>query len=269
MSPLIEINDFNWQDHVDGYLPDGTMRAKGLIPRDWDALPHGAVDGATPFPDELLIPESDWDAWIAYEEARQNSLQHVRDRGMNGQQIPSLDQDGVGYCWIHDPTNAMKLLRAKMGLPYVPLSAFMAGCIIKGYRDQGGNAIDGIQFFAEKGICSEAFWPAQSMSRANDKPEMWANAALHKCQNWWECSDDPRKRRLQVASALLRKWPVCGDFNWWGHSVVMVRLLSHTDTLIWNSWGDGWSQKGMGKLSGSKAWPDNATIPYVEMASAA
>lgn len=269
MPELVTINDHNWTDHVEHVGPEGEYRAKGLIPRDFRVQYHGCVAQAEPFPDELLIDEAEWDERIAEQVAKQSSMEDIRNFGMDGQQIPSLDQDGIGYCWIHSGTNCMKIGRAISGEPYVPLSAFMAGSIIKNYRDEGGNGIDGVKFFATKGVCSEKYWPAQARNPKYDTPEMWANAALHKALRWYDLSPNASTRRKQVASCLLRNIPVIGDFNWWGHSVMMIRLVSRTETNIWNSWSDSWSVKGIGKLQGSKAWPDNAVALNVESAAAA
>lgn len=267
MGNLVTINDHNYLSFVDHHGDDGKLRAKGLVPRDWSVQPHGYCAFAESFPDALLIDEAEWDERIAEQEAKQSSMQHIRDRGLNGASIPSLDQDGVGYCWIHSGTNCMKLARAIAHLPYVPLSAFMAGSIIKNYRDEGGNGIDGVEFFATKGICSESFWPAQARNPKYDTPEMWANAALHKAQRWYDLSSNSDLRRKQVASCLLRCIPVLGDFDWWGHSVAMARLMSRTKTKIWNSWSDSWGANGMGDLEGGKAWPDNAVAVVTESAS--
>jgi hypothetical protein len=266
MGELITIGDDNWMDHDTHIGPDGLPRAKGLIFRDWRQHPQGCLAVAPSF-DLDLIPESEWAARIADQEANQSSLQHIRDKGNNGAQIPTYDQDGKGYCWAHSSTSAVTLARAANNEPYVPLSAFAVACIIKGYRDQGGNGIDSLQFIADRGIPSAQFWPMQSMSSSNDKPETWANAALHKCIKFLDCSDDPQLRRQQVATASLLGLPVIADYNWWSHSVCLIRVMSPTTTRIFNSWGDSWSQQGVGDLTGSKAWPDDAWVVVTEAAS--
>ena len=156
--------------------------------------------------------------------------------------------------------------RAIEGLPYVGLSPYAACCIIKNYRDEGGNGIDSLEFAASRGYPSDQYWPMQSMSRANDNPATWANAAQHKALVWRECSDNAAQRRLEVGSALLMNRPVIGDFDWWGHSVMVGVLLSPDSTLILNSWGD-WSDHGWGILQGRKAWPDAAWVLCTETAS--
>jgi hypothetical protein len=261
---LITIDDANYTQFLDHVDPDtGERKAKGLRPRNYATHPVGYL-GKLAEPFSLpIIPESEWADRIAEQEAKQSSLQHIRDKGNNGQPIPSYDQDGKGYCWAHSSTSAVTLIRARENQPYVPLSAYMVACIIKGYRDQGGWGSESLEFIAKNGIPSAKFWPMQSMSRSNDNAEMRANAALHKVTEWWDCAEDGRTRRLQVATALLMGLPVISDFNWWSHSVCLIRLLSPTKTRLWNSWGDSWSQNGVGDLDGSKAWPDSAWVPRV------
>ena len=267
MGQLITINDQNYEAFIDHVGDDGQQRKRGLIPRDYKKNPVGSYAAAQEeFPDSLLIPEGDYGDWIAEQEKMQSSLQHIRDKGNDGKPIPPKDQDGVGYCWIHSGTMAMELVRALNNEPFVQLAAFMAGCLIKGYRDEGGNGIEGPEFFAVNGICTEQFWPEKSMKRSNDTPEMRKNAAMHKCLRWWDTSDNSAKRKRQVISASLRSWPVIADFNWWGHSVLLIRVLSIMKSRILNSWGQ-WGDNGIGDLENGKAWPDNACIPCVESAS--
>src|SRR5206468_3151790 len=134
-----------------------------------------------------------------------------------------------------------------------------------------------------------------------------ANAALHKVTaGWVDLASAPYDRNLtfdQVGTLLLSNVPVVSDYNWWGHSVCAMDLVNGTQMRdntrdpssgkkaalrvfdeIWgmndpvtggygvrilNSWGDGWSDHGMGLLSSSKAVPNGAVAPRVVTASAA
>ena len=233
----------------------GERKAHGLVPRDFRTHPVGCYAHAKPF-DLPLIPESEWQARLDAQIAAKAQLPNVRDRGMNGQPIPSRDQDGKGYCWAHSSTSAAMISRAKAGEPYADLSAFMVACIIKGYRDEGGWGAESLEFIAQNGIPTSQFWPQQSMSRSNDNPAMRANAALHKFTNWRDL--DPNNMKAQLVTCLLLGFPVVSDFNWWSHSVCTLDLVSISPfrTRILNSWGDSWSSNGTGVLEGSKAVPD-------------
>ncbi len=268
MGQLITIDHTNVQQHIDPWIgPDGQERAKGYIPRDRTAHPEGCLGALAPAFDLEIIPESDWSKWIAKQESDQSSCQHFRNISMNGSPIPSRDQNGKGYCWGHSGTSCALAVRARQALPYADLSAYAVCCIIKGYRDEGGNGIDGIQFQAERGIPTSQFWPQQSMSRSNDNPQTWANAALNKIGKWLECSGDDNTRRLQVATASLLGYPVIADYNWWSHSVMFARLVAPNKGRIWNSWGDSWSDNGMGDLAENHMWPDDAWVLVTEEAS--
>jgi hypothetical protein len=260
--PILTIHEHNADYHQIWTGPDGQVRAKGLIPRDYQKNPLGSYEAIKPFPLQL-IPENEWQGRLDAIHAAKASLIDIRNRGMNGQPIPSRDQNGKGYCWMHSGTSAAMIIRAIMGAPYADLSAYAGACMIKNYRDEGGNGIDGVQFIGERGIPTSQFWPQQSMSRANDNPQTWANAAQNKYQDWSEL--DPAQAKAQLVTSILNGIPVVSDFNWWSHSVCTVDIVSFSPftTTIWNSWGDSWSQNGMGNLVGNHAVPDGAVLPLV------
>ena len=267
---LITIDDSNYLGYAKPPLLDGEPRASGLVPRDLETHPIGCYAAAKPFPRDLLIPRTEWRDRLEQQKRDRARLIDVRNRGKFGEPIPALDQDGKGYCWAHSSVSACLLARAAQGEPWVDLSAFAVACIIKNYRDQGGWGAASLDFIAERGVPTSEFWPQQSMSRANDKPETWENAKLHRFVEWY----DLKTRDLdEFVTALLLGWPVVSDFNWWGHSVCTMCLeqvgdkIADLETWILNSWGDGWSQHGAGKLKGSKALPDDAIACCVTTSS--
>jgi hypothetical protein len=152
--------------------------------------------------------------------------------------------------------------------PYADLSAFAVACIIKHYKDEGGWGSQSLEWIAENGIPTSEFWPQKSMAKANDNPAMRANAKLHIITEWMDL--EPRNKE-QLVTCLLSGIPVVSDFNWWGHSVCTIDLVSLKPfrTRIWNSWGDSWSEKGTGLLEGKKAIPDGQIAPRVILAAAA
>ncbi len=152
-----------------------------------------------------------------------------------------------------------------MGEPYADLSAYAVACIIKGYRDEGGWGAESLEFIADRGIPTSQFWPQQSMSRSNDKPETWANASLHKFTEWMDLDDSGPAVKQQLVTCLLLNLPVVVDYNWWSHSVCAMDLVSLNPfrIRIWNSWGDSWSENGTGILEGNKAIPNGALAARV------
>lgn len=173
-----------------------------------------------------------------------------------------------GNCWAHSSTSAALLTRAVNNQPFADLSAYAVACIIKKFRDEGGWGSESLEFIAERGIPTSEFWPQRSMSRSNDNDKTWANAALHKFSEWRDM-DPGSSMKKQIVTCLLLNLPVVSDFNWWGHSVCSMDLVSITPfrTRILNSWGDVWSENGSGILEGSKAIPNGALCACVMTAS--
>lgn len=245
---------------------------RGLVARDYTVTPVRMVNAVT-LP---LIPRSEWSGRIKQMEEEKSRLSDIRMRGNNGEPIPSLNQGQKGYCWNHAAVQAAIMLRAAMHQPYVPLSGYAAACIIKGYRDEGGWSALGLDFAVERGIPSQEFWAQGSMSRDNDNPATWANAALHKVsESWVDVAAPVYDRDLsfdQVITCLLSRIPVAVDLMWWAHAVCALDAVETEPgkfgIRILNSWGDSWGDRGMGVLAGSKAVPDNAVALRVTGASA-
>jgi hypothetical protein len=256
----IIINDQNFAQFVTPTV-DGEVKAMGLVPRDYEKCPVGYMACAKPF-DLPLIPESEWEDRLAAQKAAKAQLSEVRNRGMNGKPIPSRDQNGKGYCWAHSSTSAALIVRAIENQPYADLSAFAVACIIKRFRDEGGWGAESLEFIADRGIPTSEFWPQKSMAKANDNEKTWANAKLHRVTEWMDLEP---KNKAQLVTCLLSGIPVVSDFNWWGHSVCTIDLVSLNPfrTRIWNSWGDSWSENGTGILEGRKAIPDGQIAPRV------
>jgi hypothetical protein len=243
----------------------------GLIPRNFMKNPVGSYPAAPAF-DLPLLTDDEIEAGIRAEASGAKlSLQHIRDRsGPDGNRIPSLDQNGQGYCWAYSTTSASMLARAAAGMPYVRLSAHMIGCLVKGYRNQGGWNAQSVAFAAQNGIASTAFWAEKSMSRSNDTPEMRANAKQHALFEYMDLDDGGENLKRQMATSLLMGIPYASDHNWWSHSVCACRLIAWRPTikvLIWNSWADSWSDAGMGVLEGSRAVPNGAIAVRVSRPS--
>lgn len=234
---------------------DGEVKGHGLVKRDWSIYPakmFGHLPSTMP-----IIPRSEWDARFDEQEKEQSSLKHLRMRtGPNGSHIPSLDQNGQGYCWAYSTVMGMILTRVKNNQPYVRLSAHAVGCKVKGFRDQGGWCGLSAKFVRENGCPSVALWPEKSMSRTHDKPETWANAALHKVtEDYADLTLPVHAQNMtedQVATCLFHNQPCSLDWDEWGHSVCGIRWCrveagSWTPEII-NSWSDSWGDKGTGKI---------------------
>lgn len=253
---LITINDSNYLQHLAQEQTDGRM--KGMMPRNYRTHPLGCYSAAKPF-SMPLIPVSEQQGRLDYQIANNSSANDIRNIGMAGSMIPSRDQDGQGYCWGHSPPTCMLAMRAMMGEPYADLSPFSVCCPIKNFRDEGGWNAEAVQYIAENGVATSATWPQQSMSRSN----VAASAEERKKYKFTEWMDlDPGDMEQQMITVLLTGGVLAGDFPWWSHSVAIVALLAlkPLKVLIWNSWSDSWSQKGVGALEGRKAVPSGGAI---------
>ncbi len=228
-------------------------------------------------PSEMpLIPRSELSARIKEKNETKSSLWHLRQVAANGSQMPTLDQNGQGFCWAYSTTRCVMYDRAKAGSPYKRLSAHAVGCKVKGFRDEGGWCGLSAKFIRENGVPTVEFWTEKSMARANDNAKTWENAALHKpTEEWSDLTSAVYDQNLtfdQLATCLLLNIPCAVDFNWWGHSVCAIELVEvepgDFGIRIDNSWTDGWGEQGTGILRGSKSIPDGAIAICVTGASA-
>lgn len=288
------IGQDNFQNYCGNVFHDGEQKKFGLIPRDYAKYPVGcyaksvAMRNVTNVP---LIPMEEWPERIRERERTGSQMSQLRLKANGGGPIPSLDQDGYGYCWSHSTVSTLLLLRMMMGLPYVRLSAFAIACIIKNYADQGGWGAQSMDFVTSGfnrngrtylGVPSVKYWAEKSTDRSNDNENTWRDAALYVVTEGFIDTEaaqyDRQLSAQQVGSLVLQDIPCVGDFNWWGHSVGIVDLvdvypnrsardISRYGTRIWNSWKDSWGTLGMGVLKDRQAWPDGAVAPRAALVS--
>lgn len=243
-------------------IPPG--KKTGLIPRDYSAYPVGYLAFAPAFPDDQLIPESDWPALWAEQQANQASLLNLRQA--NYDTLKSLDQNGYGLCWAFSSTKATMYVRAIMGLPLARLSAWYVAGMIKGWRDQGGWGAASLEFIVQHGVPLMEKCPKYSRSAvAADAAD---NAELHKVTEWWDGSDNPTLAQKQLVSSLLRDIPCVVDLNDMGHSMCAIAIgnLNPLEIIYDNSWGDQ-GEQGLYRGRGARARPDGLVIPRVSIPS--
>lgn len=243
----------------------GFGRGRGLIPRDYAANPSGCMAAAPTFPSELLVPESEWAARLAIQQANQASLFDMRES--NYDVLKSLNQGQYSLCWAFSTTKAVMYLRAVMNADPVRLSAWWVAGKVKGWRDQGGWNQQSLAQIVSAGVPSESLCPSYQSSF--DTAATRTDAATRKVTEWWDGSESrDMNRRIMVSCFLMGLPPVC-DYNHISHSMCGCRLVSLNPLTIDcdNSWGEGSGTKGLYRLQGEKAVPDGLAIPRVTMAA--
>ena len=275
--------EFVINDHQNGQVIDkeGQGFRGGLVERDLGKHPVGSSSSSRSFSEEMeLIPREEWPERCAEQKAKKSSLSHIRETGNNGKRIPSMDQNGQGFCWAYSTGFAIQLLRAKAGLPYVELSPHAVGCKMFNHQDRGAWGALSFDFATENGFPSTDFWPAKSMKRKYDTNATWEDAKKNRIVEGWIDLDinhasDANLTFDQMATCLLNLFPVVTDFYWWMHSVCQESLLDAKPELKqqglydpdrWcpkgsNSWTDKWGKNGTFVLQGKKAIPNGGCSP--------
>lgn len=261
--------DREQREKADGLLAKAQVRDGKII------LP--AAMGANPTEIDL-IPESEWDARFEEQEKYESSLEHIRMRGDAGKPIKSLDQNGQGYCWFYSGTGALTTARAAQNLPYVRFSGHAGAWVIKNGKDEGGWTGLAGPFIEEKGIPTVKEWPEKSMNgRTYNTAATWEVAKLYRPTETWidmrASAYDRTLSRQVLATLLFNNIPCTGDYDWWSHSVHILRWVrveaGSWGPRIWNSWTDGWGDMGMGDLQGSRSEHSGAIAFRTPLAAAA
>lgn len=249
-------------------------RAKGCIPRDYDAAPQGCY-AAAPAWDIASIPLVPWDEIpdrIAHMTETKTRLLDLVES------LDPLDQNGQGYCWYYSGTAAIHCLRMRNNQPNIRLSAHSGAWVIKNGRDQGGWGAQGLDFQRERGTMPVSLWPEKSMdgNRYNTAANWEAAKEFRPTEGFVDLAVPQYDRQLTVQQYLtcfLNRIPAIFDYNWWGHSVCGLWAYDYKPSLpkhdpnryaateILNSWAKTWGQNGRGVLKDSKAFPNSACAP--------
>jgi len=233
---------------------------KGLVIRDFKTHPVGYC--CTAFGDAFpAMSDSEIDDRLELMEKEKATLLDIRNiGGPNGGPIPSTDQNGSNYCWAHSTVSSMLLARAKQNLPYINLNAYSIASPIKGGRNEGGWCQQSVKFAVENGCSTMETWPFQQMSVRNWTEAAKTEAKLYRIIEWYDGGDDPRLWWTALAMGMA---PV-SDYNDWMHSVCAIHGSRRNKTsLIWNSWGDGWGTKGIGRPQSRTPHPQNWMVPRI------
>lgn len=241
--------------------PPGKERGLDLSQRPREGYAYPEL--ATPFPSELLIPRSEWQARIQEMEERKTRLSDlVKQSG-----LPCKDQGSTNYCWINAPTYCTEVIRVLQNQQMVILSPASAGAQIKNYRNVGGWGKEGLLWIIDKGLVPVEKWPANAINRTYATDENKQLALDYRVAEWFELR--PRNLEEQV-SILMRRIPLAVGQNHWSHEVTHEDPIWLDGTIairFRNSWGMGWGNQGYSVQQGSKMYADDAVAPRVALAS--
>lgn len=225
-------------------------------------LGFGSV--AQPFPEELLIPESDWQGMIQEMESTKTRISDLLDAcGWKPK-----NQQQTEYCWVNAPTFCVEVTRLKQNESPVVLSPASVGAQITNYRNVGGFTKGALDWIATHGIAPASAWPANAISRQYATQDNLALAQRYR-QNDWFVLD--LSNMAQIISCLLRRIPVAAGLSWWRHEVTYIDPVWVDGAIgvrFENSWGEQYGAKGRGVLQGRRMYPDDACAPYTALAAA-
>lgn len=219
-------------------------------------VPFGEIPTASnPFPKELLIDESEFEARIKEAEKLSRRLSDY----VNKAKLPCKNQEKTNYCWINAPVHCLEVTNVMQNQPMVILSPASAGAKLKNFRNVGGWGGEGLEFLDKMGCNQVEDWPANAIDRRYATDENAKKALKYRPHEWMEIQP---KNLQEIVSLLLRLMPGAGGYNWWSHEITLYEPVWLDGTVairIRNSWGMNWPKPGAGGysvLQGSRMYPD-------------
>lgn len=226
----------------------------GLIPRDYDAVPFGALPYSAPFAEAMpLIPENEW-------LDRVKAMAGKFPRQLYSDTVNEAEdfQSRLRYCWAFSLAQAVKLQRRLSGQPHVNLAAVSMGGSV-GFQNAGNYCGTAIQWAAEHGICDATFPDSQwSLTPSKWKSGWEAEAKNHRVLEYWELGTSG-KMFAEVVTALLSGFCVYTGYNWAGHAIALDELVVVKNEICVSS-PNTWNKGNRWTLAGSKKTPNEAYV---------
>lgn len=252
------INDTTASDIL---FPKGHHRGLDLSQRPDVAYAYGLA--ASPFPSQLLIPRSEWQARIKEMEETETRVSDL----IKMRNIKPLNQESTNFCWCNAVVGLCEIIRAQQNQRHIVLSPASAAAKITKYRNIGGWGLDAIKFISANGLNSVEDWPANAIDRRYDTEQSRAAAFNNRVDEWIECQP---KNLDQLMSLLLRRIPVAVGYLWWQHEVYAadpVWIDGEAAIRIRNSWGNWGDGNGFGIIQGARMLADDAVAATTMLAT--
>lgn len=230
---------------------NGQLKGTGQSPRKFNEQPVGFCSSRFNLD---IIPNTQWETHIQ----RLEEMKATNRDLISLLKAPPSDQSQTSSCWAQSAVNAVRLtiMRQQRLLPLLEGTS-VAARVTKGV-DQGGWSSQAMKQIIDFGINTTKYWKHNSFDLRQDTDKAAEEAAFFTVKEWLDL--DPRNAE-QVATCVLNGFPVAVGYNWWGHAVVILDLIIMSGRfywVIWNSWGSGWGDNGMGLLSFQSGIPDDA-----------
>ncbi len=253
-------------EHTDVSGNDG----RGLIPRDYDAIPHGSLPYAAPM-NLPLIPRNEWADRIRQREKDQASLRQL----CKASGLTPMNQGQTNSCWANGTVHLIEVWRLVQNQPLVRLSAASIVGPITGYRDVGGWGSQAVDYLVKHGAAPASMWPNTAVSSRQYATDDVAQArSQFQIREWYDVVTtngmDARERFDRLATMLLLGYPCSGAYNYMRHLVTpmdLVLLPNGGYGVFCHNSGYGRDANGFTTLTEAKGAPDECLCPRSVTAS--
>lgn len=255
MAELI-IDDRNWREQIG----DGQVIEFGNETRYLSCLPrqtqYGLCEGAKPILEAMpLLPRSEWDARIAYNDANNAWLYNTCIR----HKIPVGNQNSLNFCWSWGTTHCVMAIRAANNLPFVELAPESLGSAV-GWRNAGNYVDSTLQIVRTQGLCAVSFLDRRySLTPSRWKAGWEKDCENHRVESWLDM-DVPGKVWDAAMTCTLLGYPYAAGFGWWSHLVAggfkARKNGDRYEIMYRNSWGPSYGEDGWFWMAEGKGTPD-------------
>lgn len=231
---------------------------RGYIP-----APEGFGSIAEDFPDEWLIPESEYQARI--QEAEEKG-ERQSDMALNAG-LPCKDQARTNFCFGNAPVHTLEYARMRQNQGYIELSAASVAAPLSDFRNNGGSGTEAMERIGDVGVMPVSVYPLNLVNgRQYFTDENLKIAAKFRHTKWVNL-----RTKQQKFSYLLRRMGISSSgWPWWEHETAdydVIMLDGEAALRGRNSWAMSYSYKGFFIVRGSRLNFDECIAPIDAIAS--